>query len=74
MIQIGQQTFSKKEFTKLLREGAVKSASLREFEDFLNNTNPLLTSNLSNPEIQILYQKFRQGSLNKYIDDLANSW
>lgn len=74
MFKVGQKTFTKKGLTKLLREAAVKTENPNEFEVFLNQDNPLMTSGFTTTEMQLLYQKFRQGSLNKYIDNLVSNW
>lgn len=73
-IQVGQQTFTKKELTKLLRKSALKADNIEEFENLLNKDNPQFTNDFSNTELQLIYQKFREGSLHKYIDDLVSNW
>ncbi len=68
------QTITKRELAKSLRKAAIKSENSREFQKFLKNNYPQLMSVLSEKEMELLYEKFRKGTFNSYIQDLAENW
>jgi len=72
--QLGNIEFTKTALTRLIRKGAVNSENLKEFSRYLDHRNPQFSTYLTNTEMIVLYQKFRKGSLDKYLDDLSNAW
>lgn len=65
---------TKVELAKLLRKSAVTSANYSEFQIFIENNYPQLMSIHSDKEMTLLYEKFRKGTLNTYIQNLAEDW
>jgi len=65
---------TKVELAKLLRKSAVTSANYSEFQKFIENNYPQLMSIHSDKEMTLLYEKFRKGTLNTYIQNLAEDW
>lgn len=72
--QLNGESFTKSEFTKILRKGAKKSDSYAEFQQFLNSSYPQFSSVLSNGNKHLIYEKFNKGTFNSYFQDLANNW
>ncbi|WP_034917902.1 hypothetical protein [Gillisia sp. CAL575] len=71
---IGEQQFSKKELTKLLRNCARKSGDSKEFKQYLIDENPEFSTYFSDSHTPNLYTKFKKGTLNQYVIDLINDW
>ncbi len=72
--QIGRKSYTKKQLVQLLRKNARKSVNQNEFNQFMIDENPQFTSYFSKEEMVLLYQKFREGTLNKYVDELASDF
>ncbi len=67
-------TFTNTEFTKLLRKSARSAGSYKGFKQLLENTYPKFFRVLSDEEMHLLYQRFRKGTFNAYIQNLAENW
>lgn len=72
--QIGQKIYTKKQLAQLLRKKARKSVNQNQFIQFMIDENPQFASYFSNEEMVSLYQKFREGTFNKYVNDLASDF
>lgn len=70
---VGNKRYSKEELTKIFRKGARKSEDAKEFEVYLRKENPKLASLISQNEIEVLFHKFREGTLHAYLDSLPSS-
>lgn len=70
----GKKNYSKTELVKLLRKAARKSGNTTEFSEFLDKVNPSFRNYVSDNDLDQLYKKFRKGTFNKYVQDLADSW
>ena len=70
--RIGTERYSKEELTKIFRKGARKSENSTDFETYLNAQNPKLVLSLSQNEIETLFQKFREGTFQAYLDSLPS--
>jgi hypothetical protein len=68
------KTFTKKELTKLLRKSARSSGTYKEFQELLENTYPKFLRVLSDDEMHLLYERFRKGTFNAYIQNLIENW
>ena len=68
------KTFTKQELTKLLRKSVRKAGDYKEFQQFFENTHPQFMRVLTDEEIHLLYERFRKGTFNSYIQDLAENW
>ncbi|WP_010229702.1 hypothetical protein [Gillisia marina] len=66
--------FTKVELTKLLRKNAISSESYEDFSKGIEKNYPQLKSVLSDEELQALYENFRKGALNTYIQNLTETW
>lgn len=71
--QLGEQELTNKELAKIIRRGARTSENFEAFEMFLINKDPMFKSYLSTNDMALLYQKFREGTFDKYLDDLASN-
>lgn len=69
---VGTEKYSRQELTKLLRKGGRKSKSIKQFISFLNKENYNLSKALESFELELLYQKFREGTLDKYLEELPS--
>mgnify|MGYP003109855567 FL=1 len=69
--EVGQDTFTKKELTKLLRRAAMKTNNLNEFKSFLATKNYSIANELSHQDMHSIFHLFRKNSFEKYLDDLA---
>lgn len=69
---IGKEKYSRKELTKLLRKGGRKSKTIKEFINFLTKENYSLSKELELFELELLYSKFREGTLDKYLNELPS--
>tara|TARA_R100000935_G_scaffold1772_3_gene5371 strand:- start:2130 stop:2549 length:420 start_codon:yes stop_codon:yes gene_type:complete len=67
-------TFTKTELTKLLRKSVRSAGSYKEFKPLFENTYPKFLRVLSDKDMTLLYEKFRKGTLNTYIQNLAEEW
>ncbi len=67
-------TFTKTEFTKRLRKSARSAGSYKEFKQLLENTYSKFFRVLSDEEMHLLYERFRKGTFNAYIQNLAENW
>lgn len=72
LFRIGSERISKKELTKIFRKGSRKSESVEQFEGYLSNNYPRLSSQLSKMELKLLFEKFSQGTLNRYVNELPS--
>ncbi len=72
--QIGQKVYSRIQLVELLRKNAKKSVDNVEFHKLLMQENPQFSSYFSNEEMVALYEKFRKGTIHKYVNDLASEW
>lgn len=72
--QIGQKIYTKKQLVQLLRNNARISIDQKEFDKLMMVENPQFASYFSNEELVTLYQKFRKGTIHKYVNDLAAEW
>lgn len=69
---IGKEKYSRRELTKLLRKGGRKSTTIKEFIGFLSKENYSLSKELERFELELLYSKFREGTLDKYLNELPS--
>ncbi len=74
IVQLGQKIYTIKQLGELLRKNSVKALNEREFVQLLVKDNNYFKKLFSNEELVLLYQKFREGSLNKYVDELVTDW
>jgi len=65
---------TKVELAKVLRKNAIISENYADFEKIIKNDYPQLMSVLSEKEAQLLYKKFRKGTFNTYVQNLAENW
>ncbi|SDR93550.1 hypothetical protein [Gramella sp. MAR_2010_147] len=72
--KIGNEIMTGRELTKLLRKSARKSGNSTDFRKLLENENPSFKNYLSDKDFQLLYKKFRKGTFNKYVQNLADNW
>lgn len=72
--KIGHENYTKTELVKLLRKTAKRSGSTTEFKEILVRKNPSFRNYFSTSEVGILYEKFQEGTFNKYIQNLADNW
>ena len=61
------------QLTKLLRENVRKAANYTEFQQFLQ-TSSQFNRVLKEREMQLLYERFKGGTINSYLQDLAENW
>ena len=69
---VGDETYHKKELVKLLRKGGRTSKTVKQFINFLSRENYSLSKELSSVELELLYQKFRDGTLDEYLEELPS--
>ncbi len=74
IVQLGQKIYTTKQLAELLRKNAIKALDQKEFVQLLVKENFHFKKDFSNEELVLLYQKFREGSLKKYVEDLATDW
>ena len=72
--KIDNEVFTGRELIRLLRKAARKSGNPTDFKEFLKKENPSFKNYFSDKDSQLLYKKFRKGTFNKYVQDLADSW
>lgn len=61
------------QLTKLLKENVRKAANYTEFQQFLQ-TSSQFNRVLKEREMQLLYERFKGGTINSYMQDLAENW
>lgn len=70
--EVGAECYTKKELTKFLRKGGRKSKTVRQFLTFLEKENFTLSKQLTSFELELLHDKFREGTLDEYLEELPS--
>lgn len=67
-------TLTEQQLTKLLRKNGRKAANYTEFQQFIQNTSSQFNNVLAVEEMHLLYERFKGGTINSYMEDLAENW